>query len=304
MQLAAIGECMLEFSAIGKEQFQLDFAGDTYNTAVYFQRFSEKAKQQVEYITALGDDLYSKKILAACRKEKIGTEYIRQIPNQLPGLYLINVDPEGERHFYYYRSEAPARNMFAGKEGDELIRKLFNFDAIYFSGITLAILLPESQDKLFELLAECKRRGKMICFDGNYRPRLWLNVEVARQKMQQALAYVDIALPSFDDEELLFNDTSVQVTAKRLADYGVNEIIVKCGAQGYLLKTPDQEEWVPVLPIKPVDTTGAGDAFNGAYLAQRFSGGTAQMAAAFAAHVAATVIQHRGAIIPRAEMKK
>jgi len=296
-RLAAIGECMLEFSEISAEQYHLSFAGDTYNTAVYFQRCSADTPLKVDYVTALGDDEYSQKILQSCVREKIGVDYIRQIANQVPGLYLINVDQSGERHFYYYRALSPARNMFAGEKGDELCQSLLKFDAIYFSGITLAVLLPESRQKFLNLVVLAKKQQKLICFDGNYRPRLWPDVKTAQTTINAVMHHVHIAMPSFEDEHLLFGDSSPAKTADRLLNCGVSEVVVKCDAKGYLLANPKRQQWVGIHPVKPVDTTGAGDSFNGAYLAKRFMQETPEAAAAYAAALAAQVIQHRGAII-------
>ena len=82
--------------------------GDTFNTAVYMAR----AGIDVAYATALGDDPYSDGIVSMAAAEGIGTDLILRVPGRLPGLYMIETDPKGERRFRYWRDEAPARELF------------------------------------------------------------------------------------------------------------------------------------------------------------------------------------------------
>jgi 2-dehydro-3-deoxygluconokinase len=105
-------------------------------------------------------------------------------------------------------------------------------------------------------------------------------------------------LPTFEDEQLLFGDAAPQDTIKRLQKYGIAEIVVKCGADGCLVADADKVVDLPVpQPITAVDTTAAGDSFNGSYLAMRAAGRSTGDAAMMAHKVAATVIQRYGALV-------
>jgi 2-dehydro-3-deoxygluconokinase len=117
----------------------------------------------------------------------------------------------------------------------------------------------------------------------------------------EALKRVDMALPAYDDEAVLWGDPSPEATVERLQAFGVGEIVVKNGPNSALVATAGRNEFVPVPEVVvPVDTTAAGDSFNAAYIAARLSG-TAPAQAATAAHnLAAQVIRHRGALMPRA----
>ncbi len=299
-RLAAIGECMLEFFKLQQQDYQLSFAGDTYNVALYCRRCSDFDQLEVDYVTALGDDPYSQMMLDAWKSEGIGVDYVRRMPGRMPGLYLIDNDESGERHFNYYRSESPARNVFDDVEGDNLIVLLQGFDVLYLSGISVGILLPESRQKLYDLLTAAKAQGTVIIFDNNYRPKLWRDVNEARQEFTKILRYVDIALPSFDDARHLFGDETPEDTAIRLRDLGVAEMVIKSGHKGYYLVNDDIKEHIAIESVKNVvDTTAAGDSFNGAFLAKHLSGMNIKDSAAYAAKVAAVVIQHKGAILPK-----
>src|SRR5690606_26105597 len=141
--IAAIGEVMVELSPFpaadsnGRETMALSFAGDTYNTSVYMARLGLKT----DYVTRLGDDPYSAQIMQRMNSENIGTDMIAQVPGSSPGLYIIRNRADGEREFFYWRKEAPARELFQSQDAaDQLCQKLVDCNCVYLSGITLAII--------------------------------------------------------------------------------------------------------------------------------------------------------------------
>ena len=304
-RLAVIGECMLELCRAEGNLYRMSFSGDTLNVAIYFARCTDPYHFVVYYVSAVGDDPYSRAMLEVLVQEGIQIQWIRSVAGQLSGLYFIHTDAQGERKFYYYRSQSAAKKMFYGPEGDELCDRLLTCHTWYLSGITLAILEEAGRAKLLDLLQEGKKRNIVICFDFNYRAGLWLDVITARRVMQQVLDHVHVALPSLEDAEAVFGDITPEAVALRLRHQGVAEIIVKQGKRGYFLSYEQEERQVSVPSIYPVvDTTAAGDSFNGAYLAARLQGIDPGCAAQKAAALAAIVIQHQGAIIPRERMPK
>src|SRR5947207_4103512 len=107
-RVISIGEVMIELARGGDGRFGIGCGGDTFNTAVYLAR----AGIDVAYATALGDDPYSDGIAALASAEGVGTDTIVRVPGRMPGLYLIETDPSGERRFYYWRDNSPARDLF------------------------------------------------------------------------------------------------------------------------------------------------------------------------------------------------
>jgi len=297
-QVVAIGECMIELSDRGQGMLGLGYAGDTLNTAVYLKRAGGD-KIAVDYLTALGDDPYSDSMLAFWQTEGIGTDSVPRLTGKLPGLYMIRTDPAGERRFLYWRSAAAAKLMFEAPETLGIGDRIIASDLAIFSGITLSILSPAGRDRFFEVLTAARAAGSIIAYDGNYRPAGWPDAETARQCFRRFLKLVDVALPSVDDEANLFGVGTAEQVAARLHDLGVAEVVVKQGEAGSLLSLDGRQETVPVATlVKPIDTTAAGDSFNGGYLAGRLSGQSPTQSARFGGQVAAAVIQHRGAIIP------
>lgn len=302
-RIAAIGECMIEVAC--QQEWgpaQLGFAGDTLNTAIYLVRVNDTSK--MHYITALGDDDFSALMLHAWQKEGIVITEVLQIPGELPGLYLIRNHPNGEKKFFYYRSQSAVRQMLEGASGDSICERLLNFDVIFLTGITLAIFSKLSRHKLIEVIQQSYAKKCIIVFDSNFRASLWDSRQEAQQVISSIFPYVTIALPSFPDEKELFGDKTPAHTIGRLRQSGIDEIAMKLGEEGYYLSNPQGEIQVPVRQrVAPViDTSGAGDAFNGVYLGLRLQNYSEESAARQAASVAAVVLRHRGAIIPRDAM--
>lgn len=297
-RVRSIGECMIELSDLGDRGLGLAYGGDTLNTAVYLARLGVP----VDYATALGDDPWSEEMLAFWAREGVGTDLVQRLPGRLPGLYMIKLDEGGERSFYYWRSAAAAREMLKAGEPDRLAAALHASRLLYFSGITLSILDKESRARLFAIVARAKSEGATIAFDSNYRKRGWPEVEAARAAMDEAFRLADIALPTFDDEQALHGDPDPEATVRRILALGASEVAVKLGAKGALLGAGGELRPMPAEKVEPVDTTAAGDGFNAGYLAARLAGAEPEAAAKTATKLAAAVVRHRGAVIPRDAM--
>jgi len=304
-KIAVIGECMIELSQKGAE-VNRGFGGDTLNTSVYIARQVDSAALAVEYVTALGTDNFSQQMLDAWQNEAVGTRLIQRMDNRLPGLYYIETDSTGERTFYYWRNEAAAKFWLESPQAAAICEELATFDYLYLSGISLAILSDSSREKLLSLLRECRANGGKIIFDNNYRPRLWASKEETQQVYQQMLECTDIAFLTLDDEDALWGQQPVEDVIARTHAAGVTEVVVKRGAESCLVSVAGEAVTdVPAVKLpkeKVIDTTAAGDSFSAGYLAVRLTGGNAQAAAKRGHLTASTVIQYRGAIIPREAM--
>lgn len=298
--IASIGECMLELSGSGDGLWRLNHAGDTFNM-LWALRALVPESQPTDYVSAFGDDPFSAQQLAFFSQNGIGTAASPRIAGARPGLYAITLDG-AERSFTYWRADAAARRL--ADDAAALRKSLENQSLVYFSGITLAILEEDARQTLIAAVAAARASGSLVAFDPNYRPRLWASREAARQAVTQALAVCDIALPTFPDEETLFSDASPRETADRIARAGVGEIVVKNGEADALVVGGGVARAVPAVRVEnPVDTTGAGDSFNGGYLAARLAGHTPAEAARRGHQVAAGVVQVRGALAPFETLK-
>jgi 2-dehydro-3-deoxygluconokinase len=297
-RIVCVGEVMIEMARGSDNRFAIACGGDTFNTAVYLARCGIN----VAYATALGDDRYSDGILALAAAEGVDADLVLRVPGRLPGLYLIETGPEGEQHFDYWRDNAPARELFELPDWGRVAEGLLAARLIYFSGITLAIYSNNAIGRFLAILEMARKSGVTVAFDSNFRPDVWKgDIQRARTVIAEALKRVDVALPTFDDEALLWGDANLQATAERLKAFGIAEIVVKNGHDSAFFVAAGRQEFVAVPEvIEPVDITAAGDTFNAGYLAARLSGARPEDAVLAAHRLAAEKIRHRGAIMPRA----
>lgn len=293
-RIVCLGEAMLELTREGG-LWRMGFGGDTLNTAVHLVR----AGHDVSYMTALGSDPFSDDLRARWAAEGIDCSLVVTHPRRQAGLYAITTDAAGERSFTYWRDTSAARAMFELEAIDEAIARTETADLFYFSLISLAILPPQGRQDLLRLAGKVRDRGGLVAFDGNYRPRLWESSEVAIRTRDKAIGFADIGLPTFEDEALLSGAESAVEVAAHWQRMGCSEVIVKLGAEGCLL--PDGTPCPVPEALRPIDTSGAGDAFNGGYLAARMNDSDVETSARAGHALAGWNVMRRGAIPPRDE---
>ncbi|WLS07685.1 sugar kinase [Shinella sumterensis] len=295
-RLLAIGECMVELMQADGGLLRKGYAGDTFNTAYYARQYLP-SDWSVDYLSAVGADAISDEMLNFMQGHGIGTAHVARIEGRSPGLYMIHLK-DGERSFSYWRSASAARLL--ARDGDRLRAAMEASDLIVFSGITLAILPPEDVETLLAELRRARAAGKRIAFDPNIRPRLWDDAGRMRATITEGARAATLVMPSLDDETTHFGDAGLEETIVRYRALGVADLVVKDGAEGATLVFGEERSHAPSAKVETiVDTTSAGDSFNGAFLARLATGASPEDAARFAANVAAAVIQHHGALVAR-----
>lgn len=289
-RIVCCGEGMLEL-ANRDDNWIAAFGGDTLNTAVHLSRLGH----DVNYLSALGTDPVSQDLRSSWQKEGIDCSLVLTHPDRQAGIYAISVDAAGERTFAYWRNDSAAKDMFALPAMAEAAALSAKADLFYFSLITLAILPEAGRNALLSLCQSVRSSGGQVAFDGNYRPTLWRSDQEAAYWRDRAIALANIGLPTFDDEQLLGSSQPAE-TREYWQELGCGEVVVKLGANGCIL--PDGRPLPPPRIVQPIDTSGAGDSFNAAYLSARLAN-LDPAAAAGAGHVAAgRTILYAGAIPP------
>ena len=293
---------MLELQGQAFGSLRQSFGGDTLNTAVYLARCGGP-RLRVHYATALGDDSLSAGLLQRWSAEGVQTGLVQRLPGRLPGLYLIELDEGGERRFHYWRGQAAARSYF-DMATTALEEQADALDALYLSGISLAILPQAGRERALALMARMRAAGKVVAFDNNYRPRLWDSVADARYWYQRAFAASTLALITADDHQALHALAELDEAVAAAQALPVAEIAIKRGALPARVGLDGHWQDVDTEAVpRVVDTTAAGDSFAAGYLGQRLAGRAPAEAAAFGNRLAARVIQHPGALIPREAMQ-
>jgi 2-dehydro-3-deoxygluconokinase len=298
-RIVSIGECMGELSETGSPgTLSMGFAGDTLNTA-YYLRHSLGEDWQVDYVSAVGTDGLSDRMIDFLKSEGIGTDHVRRLADKTIGLYYITLK-DGERSFTYWRNDSAAKRL--ASDPAALNHALEGADLAYWSGITLAILSNQDRLALIEALGQFAGKGGTVVFDPNLRPRLWDNPETMRGWVHRAAAVSDLCLPSFEDEATWFGDADPTATAKRYQAEGARRVIVKNGSEDVTFAGSSGDLSCFSVPLVEyvVDTTAAGDSFNAGYLAAELNGASVENAVAAGARLAGRVIGARGALVPDA----
>ena len=302
LRCAFLGECMIELQGAPFGTMQQTMGGDTLNAAVYLAHCSSRQQLRVSYATALGTDHFSDIMLTRWQQEGIDIGLVDRLPDRLPGLYHIETDRRGERRFQFWRGDSAARHYF-DRQPALLEAAAEQIDLLYLSGISLAILPDAARFRVLHLMQALAARGAWVVFDNNYRPRLWPDVATARHWFDEAVARATLGLITLDDHQALHALSDAASALVHAQAMPLAELVIKQGAQPTLLRSAERWQEVATEPVTQViDTTAAGDSFAGAYLSRRLTGEPPGAAAAFANRVAARVIQHPGALIPRQAM--
>ncbi len=305
--LIGLGECMVEFHAeqplTTAATLRRGFGGDVLNSLVAMQRLGG----QCGFLTRVGDDPFGQGLLDGWRAEGIDTSHALMQPGD-NGIYFISVAENGEREFTYRRQGTPASRM---SPADLDPAYLASSHWLLLSGITQA-LSDSARRTTLEAARIAAAHGVRIAYDPNYRPRLWAaqgGLAAARAAFDEIAPLAEWLLPSHPadavllggEEEVDVNDDSLDAgfaLAGRFAERSRN-VALKCGADGCILTAAGPARHVPgVKAEKVLDTTGAGDLWNGSFLFHLQRGATSAEAAAQANRRAAAKLAYRGAIPP------
>ncbi|NMP15109.1 sugar kinase [Thalassotalea sp. Y01] len=292
-----LGECMIELMNSSSDTMKQSFAGDVYNSAVYMKRCFPKT--HVGLLSAVGADTLSDKMRQRFASEDINTDLVFTHQQKVPGIYLIETDETGERSFTYWRSDSAAKKVMQFVDA-EVTEQLSGCDMLFFSGISLAVIDEESRPAFWQKVTQLKQAGVKIVFDPNYRARLWKNEQQAQQQFNKAFELSDIALPGVDDFVSLYQIDSSDGVQAFCESFDIAEVIIKNGPASVISVCDGQSQQHVITPVENVvDTTSAGDAFNGVYLGARLNGDSINQAISKASKAAGIVIQHPGAIAPK-----
>ena len=278
----------------------INFGGDTYNSAVYFSRLTND-KTNTFYSTALGKDNFSKKMISRFKNENIKCDYIRTDGENPPGLYSIEINEKGERSFSYWRDQSPSKYIFLGSKGKKLVKDINNADVFYYTGISAGILDEKQRKDLINIGSSA-----IICgFDFNYRSQLHYNKKVSQLLFNEINNRVDIHFVSFDDARELFKIKN-PLEIFEIINEKKNLILIRY-KNSIIFKNKQQEIKTVTVPHgEVVDTTAAGDAFNGSFLAIMNNNKNVPVEEniLISHSVTREVIKHRGAIISKNKMPK
>ncbi len=288
LDLICLGEAMVEFNAQPDGRWLYGFGGDVSNVAVAAARQGA----EVGMTTRIGADSFGDDLMGLWKEEGIDTSYVERDADAPTGLYFVRHGPDG--HIFEYRRTGSAASQMAPKTlpGDAI----GSARCLHYSAISQAISKTalEACDAAAAAARACNR---LVSYDPNLRLSLW-PLERAREVVDRSSALCDIFLPGFDDARQLTGLDSPEDIVSYYLDRGAGLVALTLGHEGVLLGDGSGLVAIPPCQAEAVDASGAGDCFDGAFLARLLAGDAAEVAAHYAVTAAAISVEGYGAIAP------
>lgn len=287
--ILVIGEPLVELNeAAGDGLYRMGFGGDVSNCAVAAARAGASAG----ILSALGADAFGDRLMAMWRENGVDASLVTRSETAPTGLYFVSHGAEG--HSFSYRRKGSAASLMA--PADVPREAIGQAKILHASGISLAIS-DTACDAVFEAIAATRENGVLVSFDPNLRLKLW---PLARAKavIHAAMALCDIALPGLDDAATLTGLDEPDAVADFYLGLGARVVALTLGREGCLVATPETRRRIAGIAVEAVDATGAGDAFDGSFLAEYLHTGDAFEAALYANTAAALSTRGFGAVGP------
>ena len=293
IKVCSIGEAMIEISNIKNSLYNQSFAGDTLN----FCNYLDKKKLNAFFLSAIGKSEINQSLLNFVKSKKISTKYIKQINQFELGLYLIKNKDNGEKQFFYWRDESAAKQYFNNIDFLNLYNELKNFDYIYFSGITLSIIHISKLNNFIKLLKLLKSKKVKIVFDFNIRPSRW-NKKNLNIFLDSVLKFVDICFLSGEDMNYWKNKNNIKSYEQIVRKYKLKHSIFRKNAKfTYVFLNKTRYVFKNKLLKTVVDTSGAGDGFNAAYLSNFIVNNDPVLALKAGSSLGSKIVMKKGAIV-------
>lgn len=292
LDIITLGEGLIELSSdvslSRAESLDKYYGGDTLAAAIAARRLGSK----VGYITRVGCDYFKEFLMDSWQAEGLDISQIK-LTEDFNGLYLLARPNDGTKEFSYYRKRTAASKLSIEDISENYIESAKIF---YTSGIaqTLSLSSREAVKKAYEI---AKAKGLTTAYDPNFSPLL-STAEEAKETFDDVINNIDILfLSDRNDIAQLFDIDSAEKVIKYFWDMGINTVVVKSSdKRGYYTGYAGDIVFNEFLYSKIVDTTCAGDAFNGGFLHAISSGYSPFEASKLASVVSGLQSQKIGAI--------
>ncbi len=288
IDLICLGEPMVEFNEQPDGRWLCGFGGDVSNVAIAAARQGVRSAMA----TRVGADSFGDDLMGLWLAEGVDTAAVARVEDAPTGIYFVRHGPDG--HGFEYRRKGSAASMISPETLP--VAAIRGASMLHFSGISLAIS-ESSAAACTAAMAEARQAGQQIACDTNLRLNLW-SLGEARAAIHGAMAGVDIALPGLDDAGHLTGLSDPSEIAAFYHRLGPRIVALTLGAGGALVSVEGKETIVAAPQVRAVDASGAGDCFDGAFLARIIAGDTPVEAARYAVTAAALSVQGYGAVAP------
>lgn len=294
-----VGDLLIDFvptvtgtGLIDAPAFQKAAGGAAANVAVGLARLGASSA----FMGKVGSDPFGHFLAGTLSQEGVDITPLRFESRARTALAFVSLRADGEREFLFYRHPS-ADMLFVPEEVDE--GAIAACRVLHFDSISLAAAQPRAT--VLHAVGLAREAGKLISYDVNLRLPLWSDADAARDGIRTGLASADIAKLSDDELEFLTGRRDPDAV-QSLWHAGLKVAVLTMGGRGCILITADGQQEIPSIPVKAVDTTGAGDGFVAGFLAgllrHRSMPGAVELAeiCRFANVVGALTTTQRGAI--------
>jgi 2-dehydro-3-deoxygluconokinase len=291
LDIVALGEPMIEFNQQDPKRpldYRLGYGGDTSNFAVSAARQGAR----VGYITRIGRDAFGEMLLALWREEGVDATGVAIDDNASTGIYFVTHSAVGHA-FTYYRAGSAASRMRPADVPIDLIERA---KYLHVSGISQAIS-ASAGDAVLHAIERARAVGVQIAYDPNLRLKLW-DRERAKAVICATAARSDHFLPSLDDARTLSGLTESDAIYDWCLELGAKAVTLKLGPDGAITGNAEKRQRIPGHKVDCIDATGAGDCFDGAFVARLAAGDSMLDAARYANAAAALTTTGYTAIAP------
>ena len=288
--ILALGEPMIEFNQTepGKPNYLRGFGGDTSNAIIACARQGAACG----YLTRLGDDEFGRAFLDLWQREGVDTSGVGVDAVAHTAVYFVTHGEAGHS-FSYLRRDSAASRMTPAHLATDLIR---NARLLHVSGISQAIS-QSARDSVAAAIALARSNGVKVSYDTNLRLKLW-SIETAREVITATIAKTDYLLPSLEDLQAVSGLEAPDAILDWCFAHGATNVVLKCGRDGCIAATTVRRMPIAGHKVSAVDATGAGDCFDGAFLARLDAGDDLVDAARYANAAAALTTTGFGAVAP------
>jgi fructokinase len=259
-----IGELLIDMVCVDNkglkdgEKFEKKAGGAPANVAASISKLEGNAY----FLGQVGNDFFGKHLIYLLKDLKINTEMT--VEDGSTTIALVGIDENGERNFDFLRGSDGAYSF------DNInLSKITKSDIIHFGSAT-GFLEGELKNTYFKLLDYAKTNNIYVSFDPNYRDAL-ITPDKLDGFVDDCIKFLkESDFTKLSDEELtlITKEKDIQAGVNKLHELGVNVVTITLGSKGTYLSVKGENEIIPSIKIKQVDSTGAGDAFVGAVLKQ------------------------------------
>lgn len=264
MKVCAFGECLIDFTPYGVSEkgnflYEQNPGGAPANLAVAIARQNGKSV----FIGEVGQDMFGNFLVETLQKERVDTQGVIFSDRYNTSLAFVQLDSKGERNFTFYRN--PGADVMI--ESRMINFNLINECEIFHFG-SVSMTHNPARMTTFELLEYVKKQNKLITYDPNLREQLWQNLDEARYQIRKGLKYCDILKLTEDELCFITGKNCIRESVDCLqAEYDIPLILITRAEKGCLCKAHQHYLEVAAFGVEAIDSTGAGDAFFGSFLA-------------------------------------